>query len=242
MTTPTSFILPTSSSTHPSTSDLSPHAFPLLINSQTTCELITFAITFAQYVPSDGRLVIISGKPRNELLSSMSASLFTACSSSFTSTSAILAADKITLYHVETLAMLRVLLSSLQHSKVSFLGVDGFVSLQEEGAELSAQGISRTLAAMVNITSYSKGILVIRESPANVERGVPVLNTGIHGTLGHSSVKILQILGRWMRGFWKQEEKIGGECSATWICRGENSHIQWTSRDGEIDDVHISIL
>ena len=138
--------------------------------------------------------------------------------------------------------MLRVLLSTLQHSKVSFLGVDGFVSLQEEGSELSAQGISRTLAAMVNITSYSKGVLVLRESPETVERGVPTLNAGISGTMGQSSVKILHILGRWMGGFWIQEEIVGVECSATWICRGEKLHIEWTSLDGEIDDVHISIL
>jgi hypothetical protein len=138
--------------------------------------------------------------------------------------------------------MLRVLLSTLQHSKVSFLGVDGFISLQEEGSELSAQGISRTLAAMVNIASCSNGVLVLRESPETVERGVPTLNAGISSTMGHSSVKILHILGRWIGGFWRQDEINGVECSATWICRGEKLHIEWTSLDGEIDDVHISIL
>lgn len=138
--------------------------------------------------------------------------------------------------------MLRVLLSSLQHSKVSFLGVDGFVSLQEEGSELSAHGISRTLAAMVNITSSSNGTLVLRESPANLERGVPMVNAGISGALGHSSVKVLQILGRWMSGFWTQEENAGVEYAATWICWGVKSRISWTLLDGEIDDVQISIL
>jgi hypothetical protein len=154
----------------------------------------------------------------------------------------VLAANKVTLYHVESLAMLRALLSSLQHCNVSFLGVDSFVPLQEEGSDLSAQGISRTLAAMVNVTSSSKGILVLRESPLDVERGVPMLRAGRSDSLGHSSVSILQIFGRWMNGFWYQEANTGAECSAKWICRGEKSHIQWTLLDGEIEDIQKSTL
>jgi len=195
----------------------------------------------SQYVPTAGSLVLISTKSRAELVSSTSSSPFT---SSFllTSTSAVLAANKVTLYHVESLAMLRALLSSLQHCNISFLGIDSFVSLQEEGSDLSAQGISRTLAAMVNVSSCSKGILVLRESPPGVERVVPMLRAGRSDSLGHSSINVLQILGRWMNGFWYQEENTGEECSATWICRGEKSHIQWKSLGDEIEDVQISRL
>ena len=105
---------------------------------------------------------------------------------------------------------------------------------------MSAQGIGRTLAAMVNITSASKGVLVIREPPHTIESSVPTLNAGVGGGLGHSSVPIQRILGRWVRGFWTEESSTEGECSAEWACQGEKYHVRWTLNDGEIDDVHIS--
>lgn len=135
-----------------------------------------------------------------------------------------------------------MLLSNLQHSKISFLGVDSVISLHDAASELSAQGIGRTIAAMVNITSASKGVLVLRESSDMVERSVPILNAGVTGSFSHSTVPIIRILGRWVRGFWNQLVNDEGECKAEWRCRGEKYQIQWTLDDGEIDDVQISNL
>jgi len=153
----------------------------------------------------------------------------------------ILASDCITIYHVETLPQLRVLLSFLQHSKIGFLGVDNFISLHEPASELTAQGISRTLAAMINITSSSNGILALREPRDVAMRSVPILNSGVGGGLSQATAPITRILGRWVRGFWHQQTNMEGECSAEWTCQGKKWSIRWTLTDGEIDDVQISV-
>lgn len=133
-----------------------------------------------------------------------------------------------------------MLLSSLQHSRVAFLGVDSFIPLQEAGSELSAQGISRTLASMVSIVSSSKGILVLGETQGSVEQSVPILNSGVSGISTHSTAPMRRILGRWVRGFWTQETNADEDCSAEWICQGKKDHIRWTLNDGKIDDVRVS--
>src|SRR5579859_95300 len=238
MTPPTPFFLP---SHVPNTSTLSPSSLPILITSNTPAELITFAIAFVQSIPAAGSFVLITTKDRESLITSLSAGLIASSSSSpLTSTASILASNSITLFFVETLAHLRVLLSSLQHSIVAFLGVDGFIGLHDAAGEMSAQGISRTLAGMVNITSASCGVLVLHETRDSIERSVPMLNPGISGNLSHSTAPILRILGRWVRGFWNQSAIVDGEGSAEWICLGEKWHVRWTCMDGEVDDVQIS--
>lgn len=237
MTAPTSFLFP---SRVPISSPLSQLSHPLLITSETPTELVTFAITFARHAPSDGSLVIITSKDRVKLLSCLNSTVLTSYTSPVASTSSILASSRVTVYHVDSLAQLRVLLSSLQHSSVAFLGVDSFITLQEGGSELSAQGISRTLAAMVNIVSSSKGILVLGETRESVERSVPILNSGVSGISTHSTVPMHRILGRWVRGFWTQETNVDGDCSAEWICQAKRYHIRWTLDDGEIGDVQVS--
>ena len=238
MTPPTSFFLPLRVY---NISQWSPASSPLLIVSDTSAELIiTFAVTFAQHSRQIGRNVIITTQDHATLLSSLTSTLLTSSSSPLSCAPSILASDAITVYHVETLAHLRVLLSSLQHSQIAFLGVDRFISLHGPAAELSAQGISRTLAAMINITSTSNGILALGEPRESVERSVPILNSGVSGGLSNATTSIMRILGRWIRGFWNQESNRDGECSAEWICKGEKWHIRWTLNDGEITDLHIS--
>jgi hypothetical protein len=237
MTPPTSFFFPCRLNFP---SDLSPSSHPLLVTSQTPAELVTFAIKFAQQSPRNGRLVLITTQDRTTFLSSLNSTLFTSFSSSLASTSLILASDNVTLYQVETLAHLRVLLSSLQHSKVAFLGVDSFISLHETASELSAQGISRTLAGMVNVTSPTNGVLVLREPRETVELTVPILNSGVGGgSLSSATVSMIRVLGRWVRGFWHQDMSGEGNCSADWTCCGEKWRVEWSLQDGEIDDVQI---
>jgi len=237
MTPPTSFFLP-SCVTIPS--HLSTSSHPLLITSETPAELVTFAVTFAQRSPENGRLILITTQDRTAFLSSLNSTLFTIHSSPLASASLILASDKVTLYQVETLAHLRVLLSSLQHSNVGFLGVDSFISLHETASELSAQGISRTVAAMVNVTSSTNGVLVLREPRESVERTVPILNSGVGGgSLSSATVSVIRVLGRWVRGFWHQDMSGEGNCSADWTCCGEKWRVEWSLQDGEIDDVQI---
>ena len=214
---------------------------PLLIISNTPVELITSAVTFPQHSSVHGRHVLIICHRRNALLESLTSTLLTSPLSTLNSAPSILASNAVTVYYVETLAHLRVLLSSLQQSDVAFLGIDNFISLHETAAELSAQGISRTLAAMVNITSSSNGILTLRESRESVERSVPILNSGVSGGISQAMIPIIRVLGCWVRGFWSQETNVEGECSAEWTCRGEKWHIRWMLHDGEIDDVQISI-
>jgi hypothetical protein len=234
MTPPTAFILP--SHIH-NISKWSTSSSPLLLVSDTPAELVTFGIAFAQHSLRNGRYVLITTQDRVSFASSLTSTLLTSTSSPLASASSILASDCITTYHVDTLAQLRVLLSTLQHSKMDFLGIDNFISLHEVAAELSAQGISRTLAAMINVTSLSKGVLVLRESRQSIERSVPILNSGVSGGLSHAIVPITSILGRWIRGFWYQESNGDGDCSAEWICKGEEWHIRWTLNDGQVNDV-----
>ena len=237
MTPPTAFFLPSRVNIP---SNLSPSSHPLLITSETPSELITFAITVAQQPNRNGRLVLITTQDRTTFLSSLNSTLFTSHSTPLSSTAFILASDKVTLYRVETLAQLRVFLSSLQHCAVSFLGVDSFISLHETASELSAQGISRTLAAMVHVTSSSNGVLVLREPRESVERTVPILNSGIGGgSLSSATVSVIRVLGRWIRGFWHQGMSGEGNCSADWACLGEKWRVEWTLRDGNIDDIQI---
>ena len=204
---------------------------------------MTFAVTFAEQFEQflqNYRLVLITTQDRIAFLSSVRSTLFTARSSPLASASLILASDNVTLYQVETLAHLRVLLSSLQHSKVGFLGVDSFISLHETASELSAQGISRTLAAMVNVTSSTNGVLVLREPRESVERTVPILNSGVRGgSLSTATVSVIRVLGRWVRGFWHQDMSGEGNCSADWTCCGEKWRVEWSLQDGEVDDVQI---
>lgn len=235
MTPPTSFFLPSRVNV---ASDLSPSSHPLLITSESPSELVTFAITYAEQSPQNGRVILITGQDRRVFLSSLNSTLFTSPSSPLSSTSLILASDTVTLYLVETLAHLRVLLSSLQHSQVGFLGVDSFISLHESASELSAQGIGRTLAAMVNVTS-TRGSLVLREPRESVERKVPILNSGLGGSLSSTTVSVIRVLGRWVRGFWHQDMSGEGNCSADWTCCAEKWRVEWTLQDGEIDDVQI---
>jgi len=234
MTPPTAFILP---SRVYNISEWSTSLSPLLLVSDTPAELVTFGITFAQHSLRNGRYVLITSQDRVSFTSSLTSTLLTSESSPLSSTSSILASNCITTYHVATLAQLRVLLSTLQHSKVDFLGIDNFISLHEVAVELSAQGISRTIAAMINITSSSKGVLALREPRETIERSVPILNSGVTGGLSHATVPITCILGRWIRGFWYQESNGDGDCSAEWICKGEKWHIRWTLHDGQVYDV-----
>jgi hypothetical protein len=235
---PISYFLPSNA---PSVSSLFPSTHPLLITSDAPVELVVLALTYGQQLASDDRLVLITSRDPASLLPSLETSLLTSASSPLTSVNYILASRSITLYHVETLADLRVLLSSLQHSKISFLGIDNSISLHESASELSAQGISRTVAAMVDIASSSKGVLVLNESYESVERSVPVLNPGLGSGLGHSTVPIIRVLGRWVRGFWKQGPREG-DCFAEWTCQREKQRVRWTLHDGEIDDVQITTL
>lgn len=239
MTPPTSFFLPSLVYT---ASEWPPTSNPLLIISDTPAELITFAVTLTQHSSLNGRHVLITTQDRDSLIASLNTStLLTSPLSPMSTTRSILASDAITVYHVDTLSQLRILLSSLQHSKVGFLGVDNFVRLHDMAVELSAQGISRTLAAIVNIISSSNGSLVLREPRYSVERSVPILNSGVNsGGLSHATVPITRILGRWVRGFWNQESNGEGDCSAEWVCQGEKWNIRWTLHDGEIGDVQIS--
>ena len=237
MTPPTSFFLPSRVDIH---EGLSSSSNPLLITSESAAELITFSITFARQFPQNGRVVLITTQERAVFLSSLNSTLFTSTSSPLASASMILASDTVTLYLVETLAHLRVLLSSLQHAKVAFLGIDSFIFLHEGASELSAQGISRTLAAMVNVTAPSKGILVLREPREWVDRTVPILNSGLGGaSLSSTTVSVTRVLGRWVRGFWHQDMSGEGNCSADWTCCGEKWRVEWNVQDGEIDDVQI---
>ena len=242
MSPPTPFILPScvyNSLPLPKTST------PLLITSSTASELVTFAITYAQSSPANGRHILITSQDRATITANLTSSLLGHASSFLDSPPAIIAADTITVYHVATLAQLRVLLSTLQHSTVDFLGVDTLIRLHEVAEELSAQGLSRTLAAMVRITSSSTGILVLREQPAAVNRAVPILNAGVSpgGTLSPATAPILRILGRWVRGFWNEVTSDGdGEGSAEWVCRGERWRVQWTLVDGAAENVQISLL
>jgi hypothetical protein len=237
MTPPTSFFLPSRVNT---ISDLSLTSHPLLITSETAVELVTLAITFAQRFSQNGRLILITTQERASFLSSLNSTLFASPSSPLSSTSLILASNAVTLYQVETLAQLRVLLSSLQHSKVAFLGVDNFVSIHEVASELSAQGISRTIAAMVSVVCKTKGVLVLREPRESVERTIPILNSGVGGGgLNNATVSLMRVLGRWVRGFWHQEMAGEGICAADWTCRGEKYRVEWNLQDGEIDDVQI---
>jgi hypothetical protein len=233
---PTSFFLPTDNAGV----SLAPATQPLLITSNTPIELFSFALTYAQNVPSDARIILITSKDRATLTIALNSSLLTSQSSPLTSTHSILASNSITLYYVETLAQLRVLLSLLQHTKVAFLGIDNSIPLHESASEWSVQGISRTIAAMVNITSVSRGVLVLNESHESVERSVPVLNPGVGGGLSHATTLVIRVLGRWARGFWSQGRHGEGECFAEWTCDGDKRHIRWTLHDGEIDDVHIA--
>lgn len=237
MTPPVSFFAP-SRVNNPS--EWSSASSPLLIISDTPAELVTFAVTFTQYSSLNGQHVLITSQDRNELRGSLTSTLLTSASSPLSYAPSILASNDVIIYHVETLAHLRVLLSSLQQSQLRFLGIDNFISLHETAAELSAQGISRSLAAMVNITSSTNGVLVLRETRESVERSVPILNAGVNAGLSHATVPITRILGRWVRGFWSQETNVEGECSAEWNCRGEKWYIRWTLHDGEVDDVQIS--
>lgn len=237
MTPPVSFFVPSRTS---NPVELPSASSPLLIISDTPAELVTFAVICMQYSPLNSQYVLITNQDRNALCGSLTSTLFTSSSSPLSSTLSILASNAITVYHVETLAHLRALLSSLQQSQVGFLGVDNFISLHETAAELSAQGLSRSLAAMVNIASSSNGILVLRETQELVQRSVPILNAGVSAGLSHASVPITRILGRWVRGFWTQEANGEGECSAEWTCRGEKWYIRWRLHDGEIDDVQIT--
>jgi len=238
MTPPVSFLLPSSIYIG---GDNSLDCHPLLITSDSSAELVTLTVTYAQHVPQEGQYIIITAQDKATFASSLSSSsLLTSPGSPLASTSAIIASNRITIYHVDTLAHLRVLLSNLQHSRISFLGIDNMISLHEPASEMSAQGVSRTIAAMVNITSLSKGILVMREPRGMIERSVPILNAGVSSSFSHSSAPIIRILGRWIRGFWTQIVNEEGECKAEWRCRGEHCQITWTLYDGEIDNVQIS--
>ena len=242
MSPPTPFILP--SRVYNPLALAKPSA-PLLITSPTASELVTFAITYAQSFPAKGRHILITSQDRATITANLTSSLLGHASSFLDSPRAIIAADTITVYHVATLAQLRVLLSTLQHSTVDFLGVDTFIRLHEVAQELSAQGISRTLAAMVRITSSSAGILVLREPPESFNRVVPILNAGVSpgGAPSTATAPVLRILGRWVRGFWNQvTSDDDGQGSAEWVCRGERWRVQWTLVDGAAENVQISLL
>lgn len=223
------------------TPEWSTSSSPLLIVSDTPAELVTFAITFAQHSHSNASLVLITSQDRSSFVSSLIHTSVSSPSSPLNSSLSILASDTITVYHVDTLAHLRVLLSSLQHSEVGFLGVDSFISLHEAGSELSAQGISRTLAAMIDIASSSNGVLAIRETSESIERTVPVLNPGVGRGLSQATVSVTRILGRWIRGVWNQEANVEGDYSAEWTSPGERWDVQWTFHDGEVDNIQFSI-
>lgn len=115
--------------------------------------------------------------------------------------------------------------------------MDGFLPLHQQAEEFSAQGISRTLAAMVQIVSSAAGVLVLREAPEMIGMGVPILNAGVTSGIAGATAPVLRVLGRWVRGFWNQEVDGEGENVAEWICRGEKWRVTWTLREGEIDDV-----
>jgi hypothetical protein len=237
MTPPIPFFVPSGVSIIQETSF---DSHPLAIISDTPAELLIFAIVHAQQHPDGGRYVLITAQDKAMFASTLSSSLLTSPASPLTSTRAIIASNRITLYHVETLAHLRVLLSHLQHERISFIGLDKILSLHESASEISAQGISRTIAATIHITSMSKGILAMREPREMVERSIPILNAGVSSNFSHSTAPMLRVLGRWIRGFWTQIVHDEGECQAEWRCRGETSQITWTLNDGEIDDVQIS--
>jgi hypothetical protein len=239
MSPPTSFILPCRLY---NILDLDKTSIPLLITSNTASELVTFAVTYAQSSsPAKGRHVLITSQGRDTLTSTLTSSLLTHASSFLHSTLSIIAADTITVYYVDTLAQLRVLLSTLQHSKIDFFGVDSFLHLHEPAEEFSAQGLSCTLAAMVQIASSSNGVLVLREPHAAIERVVPILNAGVgSNTASLATTPVLRILGRWVRGFWNQETDGEGEGSAEWVCLGAKWKVRWTLLDGVVADVQMS--
>lgn len=237
MTPPTSFFLP---SHIPVSSGLSSCVHPILVVSETRVELVTFAITFARF-SATGRSVLITTIDNSSFVSDLKSSVSKFPSSSLNSTSLILASDAITVYHVDSLPQLRALLSTLQHSNIRLLAIDGFISLHEPESEMSAQGISRTLAAMVNITSSSNGVLILREPQSFTDISIPVLNSGVGGGLSQTTVPMNRVVGRWVRGFWIQGADKDGDCSADWISRGQKWHVRWTLRDGEIDDVQVSL-
>jgi hypothetical protein len=237
MAAPLSFILP---SRFPGPSAPSGDCHPLLITAPTPAELITYALSFVQSQSRDGRVVLITSQTRESFQQSVRLSdSITSLSSPLCSTTSILASRKITAYFVETLAHLRVLLSHLQHMEISFLGIDSLIAVHESAQELSAQGISRTMAAIVDIVA-TNGVLLIREPTSSVDRSVPILHAGIEGGLNQSSISITRILGRWIRGFWTQHSTDETQCTAEWTCKGTRERISWTAYNGEIDNVHIS--
>ena len=242
MSPPTLFILP---SRVYNPLPLPKSSVPLLITSSTASELVAFAVTYAQSSPPKGRRVLITSQDRATITANLTSSLLGHASSFLDLPSTIMAADTIAVYHVATLAQLRVFLSNLQRSSIDFLGVDNFIRLHEVAQELSAQGLSRTLAAMVRITSSTTGVLVLREPPASVNRGVPILNAGVGpgGSPSPATAPVLRILGRWVRGFWNQVTSgDDGEGSAEWVCRGEKWRVQWTLGDGAVENVQISLV
>ena len=236
MTPSTSFILP--SNVNPR-DELTATSHPLLIVSKTPIELVTFVINYARGTSLDDRIVFITTQNKSAFTSSLVSSVFFSSSSSLTSASSIFASDNVTIYHVDTLAHLRVLLSSLQHSPTKLLAIDNFVSLHEQAAELTAQGISRTLAAMINIISCSSGILVLREPQHIVDQSVPVLNSGISTSLSSSTVPVNRVLGRWIRAFWLQGDNSEGDCFAEYRCQGKRWRVTWTLQEGQVNDIQI---
>jgi len=236
MTPPTSFILPASAN---SRDELPATSHPLLIVSETPIELVTFVLNSAQRASLGDHLVLITTQSKAALVSSITSSIFSSSSSTLTSASSILASDNVTIYHVDTLAHLRVLLSSLQHSRIKLLAIDNLVSLHEPAAEFTAQGISRTLAAAINIISGSNGILVLREPQHIIDQSVPVLNSGISTTLSSSIVPVNRIIGRWIRAFWLQGDNSEGNCFAEYRSQGKRWRVQWTLQDGQVNDIQI---
>ena len=235
MQPPTHFVLPS----WISSSEASIPAQPLLFFADTATQLVSFTLTFSQKLPTGSKAVLITSNDRETFASSLSSSLFTSLSSPHSSNASILASHNVTIFYVETLAQLRVLLSSLQHLRIAFLGVDSFISLHEPAAELSAQGISRTLAAIVNITVASKGFLALREPKEWADRSVQMLNARVTPGLSPATTPVIRILGRWVRGFWCQDTDGEGECSAEWNCQGEKWEIRWALYEGKINGVQM---
>lgn len=161
----------------------------------------------------------------------------------------ISASEYIDVVYVPSLRGLRAILSLYHYSSFlsqNILAIWSFLKIHELSGELSAQGISKTMALAIE-ASRNKNIIFCDSIP--LESPIQLLNssTKISGISICSAIKqitIATVIERWVTAFWKiiSLNEHGNGCGIWKYC-GEHWKIYWKDAgNGKISDIEYTRL